>query len=97
MIMKPTYRYMAAAQKEIIGHYEMDYMMEISFSVDEKGDVNLCFGDSVKIDDPYQQQQMTEYAYPNNAEIVYSKQGLWLSMFTRHMDNVSVMEIDVEE
>ncbi len=95
--MKPTFKYMTAASKEVIGQYDMDDMMQISFSVDEGGDVNLCFGDSIKIDDPYQLQQMTEYAYPNNAEILYSKQGLWLSMFIRHMDDFSVMEVELEE
>jgi hypothetical protein len=95
--MKPTFKYMTAASKEVIGQYGMDDMMQISFSVDEGGDVNLCFGDSIKIDDPYQLQQMTEYAYPNNAEVLHSKHGLWLSMFIRHMDDFSVMEVELEE
>ena len=95
--MKPTFKYMTAAPKEVIGQYDMDDMMQISFSVDEGGDVNLCFGDSNKIENPYQLQQMTEYAYPNNAEIIHSKHGLWLSMFTRHMDDFSVMEVELED
>jgi hypothetical protein len=95
--MKSTFKYITAAPKEVIGQYEMDFMMEISFSIDKSGDVNLCFGDSVKIDDPHQLQEMSEYAYPNNAEIIHGKHGLWLSMFTRHMEDFSVIEVEMDE
>ena len=95
--MKHTFKYMAAAPKEVIGQYDMDDMMQIAFNIGENGDVGLCFGDSIKIDDPHQSQQMSDFAYPNNAEVFYSKDGLLLSMFTRHMDDFSVMEVDMEE
>jgi len=95
--MKHAFKYMAAAPKEVIGQYDTDHIMQIAFSVGEDGDVNLCFGDSTMIEDPHQLQQMSDFAYPNNAEVLCSKHGLWLSMFTRHMDDFSVMEVELEE
>lgn len=88
---------MAAAPKEIIGRYDMEYMMQMGFSIGKDGEVNLCFGDSMKINEEYEIQQMTETAYPNQGDKLLSKQGLWLSMFTRHMDQATVMEIELEE
>ncbi|MCD4810357.1 MAG: hypothetical protein K8R17_10755, partial [Methanosarcinales archaeon] len=63
----------------------------------QNGDVNLCFIDSVKSDEDLYSLQITESAYPNKGELLYSKQGLWLSMFTRHMDETSIMEIEIED
>ena len=95
--MNATIKCMAAAQKEIIGQYEMESMMQLAFSIGKNGDVNLCFGDSIKTDEPLEHQKMSESAYPNNAEAYYGKQGLWLSMFTRHMEEASVIEIEMDE
>ena len=95
--MKSPLRYMAAAPKEVIGTHDMEYMMQITFSIGKNNDVQLCFGDTIKTDDFQESQQMTEDAYPNQGEVLLSKEGLWLSMFTRHMDDASMVEIELEE
>jgi len=95
--MKSTLRYMAAAPMEIDGNNEIGNMMKITLNVGKNGHVNLCFVDSIKSDENIDSQQITESAYPNEGELLYSKQGLWLSMFTRHMEETSVMEIEIEE
>jgi hypothetical protein len=95
--MKSPFRYMTAAPKEVIGQHEMEYMMQIAFSIGKNNEVQLCFGDTIKIDDFQESQQMTDYAYPNQGEELHSKEGLWLSMFTRHMDDASMVEIELEE
>jgi len=94
--MKSSLRYMAAAPMEIEGNTELEKMVKITLNVGKDGDVNLCFVDSVKSDEDFYSLQITESAYPNEGELVYSKQGLWLSMFTRHMDEISLMEIEIE-
>lgn len=88
---------MAAAQKEIVGQYEMEDMMQIAFSIGKNGEVHLCFGDTIKTDEPLEPQKMPEFAYPNQGEVLFSRQGLWLSMFTRHMDDASVVEVELED
>ena len=95
--MKSTLRYMAAAPMEIAGNNEIENIMKIALNVEKSGHVNLCFVDSIKSDEDLDSQQITESAYPNKGELLFSKQGLWLSMFTRHMDENSVMEIEIEE
>ncbi len=95
--MKSTLRYMAAAPMEIGGDNDIENMVKITLNVGKDGDVNLCFLDSVKSDEDIYSQQITESAYPNAGELLLSKQGLWLSMFTRHMDEASIMEIEIEE
>ena len=88
---------MAAAPMEIKGNTELEKMVKITLNVGKDGDVNLCFVDSVKSDEDIYSQEITESAYPNEGELLYSKQGLWLSMFTRHMDETSIMEVEIEE
>ena len=95
--MKPTLRYMAAAPMEIGGNNDIENMVKITLNVGKDGDVNLCFVDSIKSGEDIYSQQMTESAYPNQGELLYSKQGLWLSMFTRQMEETSIMEIEIEE
>lgn len=95
--MKSPLRYMAAAPKEIIGHHDMDFMMEMVFNIGKNGEVQLCFGDSIKSNEILDSQNITESAYPNEAEELQSKHGLWLSMFTRHMNEASVIEVEIEE
>lgn len=95
--MKSTLRYMAAAPMEIGGNNEIENIMKIALNVEKSGHVNLCFVDSIKSDENLDSQQITESAYPNEGELLYSKQGLWLSMFTRHMEETSIMEIEIEE
>ncbi len=95
--MKSTLRYMAAAPMEIAGNNEIENIMKIALNVEKSGHVNLCFVDSIKSDENLDSQQITESAYPNEGELLYSKQGLWLSMFTRHMEETSIMEIEIEE
>ncbi|MDF1557538.1 MAG: hypothetical protein P1P80_05080 [ANME-2 cluster archaeon] len=95
--MNATFRCMAAAPKEIIGGYSMESIMQLAFSIGKNGDVNLCFGDTIQTDEPIFPEKMTESAYPNNGEVYYGKQGLWLSMFTRHMEEASVVEIEMDE
>jgi len=88
---------MAAAPMEIGGNTELEKMVKITLNVGKDGDVNLCFVDSVKSDEDIYSQEITESAYPNEGELLYSKQGLWLSMFTRHMEDTSIMEVEIEE
>jgi len=88
---------MAAALLEIGGNNEIENMVKITLNVGKDGDVNLCFIDSIKSDDEIDSQQITESAYPNQGELLYSKQGLWVSMFTRHMEETSIMEIEIED
>jgi hypothetical protein len=95
--MKSSLRYMAAAPMEINGNNEIGNMMKIVLNVGQNGHVNLCFLDSIKSDEDIVSQQITESAYPNEGELLFSKQGLWLSMFTRQMEETSVMEIEIEE
>lgn len=95
--MNATIRCMAAAPKEIIGRYDMESMMQLAFSIGKNGDVNLCFGDSIQTDEPIEHEKMTDTAYPNSGEVYYGKQGLWLSMFTRHMEEASMVEIEMDE
>jgi SUMO ligase MMS21 Smc5/6 complex component len=95
--MKSSLKYLAAAPMEIAGNNEIENIMNISLNVSKDGDVNLCFIDSVKSKEDIYSQQITESAYPNEGELLFSKQGLWLSMFTRHMDETSIMEIEIEE
>ena len=95
--MKSSLRYMAAAPKEMIGHHDMDFMMEMVFNVGKNGEVQLCFGDTIKSDEILGSQNITESAYPNEAEELQSRHGLWLSMFTRHMNEASVIEIEIED
>lgn len=95
--MKSSLRYMAAAPMEIDGNNEIENIMKIALNVRKNGHVNLCFVDSIKSDEDLDSQQITELAYPNEGELLFSKQGLWLSMFTRHMEETSVMEIEIEE
>ena len=95
--MKSSLKYMAAAPMEIGGNNEIENIMKISLNVGQNGDVNLCFIDSVKSDEDLYSLQITESAYPNEGELLYSKQGLWLSIFTRHMDETSLMEIEIED
>lgn len=95
--MKSTLRYMAAAPMEIGGNNEIENIMKIALNVEKSGHVNLCFVDSIKSDENLDSQQITESAYPNKGELLFSKQGLWLSMFTRHMEETSIMEIEIEE
>ncbi len=95
--MKSTLRYMAAAPMEIAGNNEIENIMKIALNVEKSGHVNLCFVDSIKSDEDLDSQQITESAYPNKGELLFSKQGLWLSMFTRHMEETSIMEIEIEE
>jgi hypothetical protein len=95
--MKSTLRYMAAAPMEIGIDNEMGKMVKITLNVGKDGDVNLCFVDSIKSDEGIYSQQITETAYPNQGELLYSKHGLWLSMFTRHMEETSIMEVEIEE
>ncbi len=95
--MKSTLRYMAAAPMEIGGNNEIENIMKIALNVEKSGHVNLCFVDSIKSDEDLDSQQITESAYPNKGELLFSKQGLWLSMFTRHMEETSIMEIEIEE
>lgn len=95
--MKSTLRYMAAAPMEIAGNNEIENIMKIALNVEKSGHVNLCFVDSIKSDENLDSQQITESAYPNKGELLFSKQGLWLSMFTRHMEETSIMEIEIEE
>ena len=95
--MKSSLKFMAAAPMEISGNNEMENIMKISLNVSENGDVNLYFIDTIKSDEDIYSQQINESAYPNEGELLYSKQGLWLSMFTRHMDETSVVEIEIEE
>ena len=82
---------------EIGGNTELEKMVKITLNVGKDGDVNLCFVDSVKSDEDIYSQEITESAYPNEGELLYSKQGLWLSMFTRHMEDTSIMEVEIEE
>ena len=82
---------------EIGGDNEIENMVKITLNVGKNGDVNLCFVDSIKSDEDIYSQQITESAYPNEGELLFSKQGLWLSMFTRHMDEGSIMEVEIEE
>ena len=82
---------------EIGGNTELEKMVKIALNVGKDGDVNLCFVDSVKSDEDIYSQEITESAYPNEGELLYSKQGLWLSMFTRHMEDTSIMEVEIEE
>ncbi len=95
--MKSSLKYMAAAPMDIGGNTELEKMVKITLNVGKDGDVNLCFVDSVKSDEDIYSQEITESAYPNEGELLYSKQGLWLSMFTRHMDETSLMEIEIED
>jgi hypothetical protein len=95
--MKSTLRYMAAAPMKIGGNNEIEKMVKITLNVGKNGDVNLCFVDSIKSDENIYSQQITEFAYPNRGELLFSKQGLWLSMFTRQMEETSIMEIEIEE
>ena len=95
--MKSTLRYMAAAPLEIGGDNEIENMVKITLNVGKDGDVNLCFVDSIKSDEDIYSQQITESAYPNEGELLFSKRGLWLSMFTRHMEESSIMEVKIEE
>ena len=71
--------------------------MQIAFSIGKNDEVQLCFGDSIKTDDFQESQEMTESAYPNEGEMLLGREGLWLSMFTRHMDDASMVEIELEE
>jgi len=82
---------MAAAPKKIICNHDLDFMMEIVFNVGKNGEVQLCFGDTIKSDEILDSQNITESAYPNEAENLLSRHGLWLSMFTRHMNEASVI------
>ena len=82
---------------EIKGNTELEKMVKITLNVGKDGDVNLCFVDSVKSDEDIYSQEITESAYPNEGELLYNKKGLWLSMFTRHMDETSIMEVEIEE
>ena len=95
--MKSTLRYMAATPLEIGGDNEIENMVKITLNVGKDGDVNLCFVDSIKSDEDIYSQQITESAYPNEGELLFSKRGLWLSMFTRHMEESSIMEVEIEE
>jgi len=88
---------MAAAPMEIGGNNDIENLVKITLNVGKDGDVNLCFIDSIKSDENIDSQKITESAYPNQGELLYSKQGLWLSMFTRHMEETSIMEIEIEE
>ena len=88
---------MAAAPMEIGGDNEIENMARITLNVGKDGDVNLCFVDSSKSDEDIYSQQINESAYPNEGELLFSKQGLWLSMFTRNMEEASIMEIEIEE
>lgn len=95
--MKSTLRYMAAAPMKIAGNNEIEYMVKITLNVGKDGKVNLCFVDSVKSNENVYSQQITESTYPNRGELLYSKHGLWLTLFTIHMDKASVEEIEIEE
>ena len=95
--MKSTLRYMAATPLEIGGDNEIENMVKITLNVGKDGDVNLCFVDSIKSDEDIYSQQITESAYPNEGELLFSKRGLCLSMFTRHMEESSIMEVEIEE
>jgi hypothetical protein len=95
--MKSTLRYMAAAPMTIEGNNEIENMVKITLNVGTDGKVSLCFVDSVKSNENVYSQQITEFTYPNRGELLYSKHGLWLTLFTRHMDKTSVEEIEIEE
>ena len=95
--MKSTLRYMVATPLEIGGNNEIENMVKMTLNVGKDGNVNLCFIDSIKSDEDIYSQEITESAYPNQGELLYSKQGLWLSMFTRHLEETSTMEIEIEE
>jgi len=88
---------MVATPLEIGGNNEIENMVKMTLNVGKDGNVNLCFIDSIKSDEDLYSQEITESAYPNQGELLYSKQGLWLSMFTRHMEESSTMEIEIEE
>ena len=88
---------MAAAPMEIGGNNDIENMVKITLNVGKDGDVNLCFVDSIKSNEDIYSLEITESAYPNQGELLFSKQGLWLSMFTRHMEETSIMEIEIEE
>jgi len=88
---------MAAAPKEIIGIHDLDFMMEMVFNIGKNGEFQLCFGDTIKSDEILDSQNITESAYPNEAEELKSKQILWLSMFTRHMNEENVVEVEIDE
>lgn len=89
--MKSVLRYMAIAPKKNICNHDLDFMMEMVFNVGKNGEVQLCFGDTIKSDKILDSQNITESAYPNKAENLLSRHGLWLSMFTRHMNEASVI------
>lgn len=95
--MKSNLRYMAAAPKEIIGNHDMEFMMQMVFNIAKNGEVQLCFGDTIKSDLSLESQDLTESAYPNKGEEMHSRHCLWLSMFTRHMDDVSVIEVEIDD
>jgi hypothetical protein len=88
---------MVATPLEIGGNNEIENMVKMTLNVGKDGNVNLCFIDSIKSDEDLYSQEITESAYPNQGELLYSKQGLWLSMFTRHLEETSTMEIEIEE
>ena len=88
---------MVATPLEIGGNNEIENMVKMTLNVGKDGNVNLCFIDSIKSDEDIYSQEITESAYPNQGELLYSKQGLWLSMFTRHLEETSTMEIEIEE
>ena len=93
--MKSNFRYITAAPTEIIGSCDVDFIMNTAFNIREKGKIQICFGDTVEFNGRFNPQNMTCLAYPNGGNAALNKQDLWLSMFTRLIED-SVIEIEEE-
>lgn len=91
--MKPNFRYIVATP---IDSCDTDHIMNMVFNVRKDGRIQICIGDTIKSDEYSNPQNMTSSTYPNQAELQYNRQKLWLSMFTRHIEDSLLVKVEVE-
>ena len=95
--MDSTIKYITSTPKEVIGECDLVGIMTIAFNIVKNGDIKICFGDTTGMEGPIiEQQEITDRAYPNGGNIVLDRQRLWLSMFTRHMEDSLIIEFEEE-
>ncbi len=61
--------------------------MNISLGFDEKGKIGVYFGDTAELgqDSSY----INKYSFPNCGLLATGKYSMWISMFSRHIQNSS--------
>jgi len=92
--MSATLKCMAAVSGGII-ETDMESIMQLAFTVDKKGNISLCFGDTITTDEQEDERKdMRSTAYPNCGEAYFGIQSLWLSMLMRRMINADIIEIE---